>query len=149
MTIDDDQIPGMSDIELARALTLNRKDYSETFLSRAESELGTRGVSLSDLLGSASMRLNQGAAEKVAVGDAPGRLAGLNDWDLVVFNCLTLKGIYGREMFETWYKMRTMIQSGLDISPVITHRLHYTEFKKGFQLLRSGKAAKILLNWSE
>ena len=69
--------------------------------------------------------------------------------DLVVFNCLTLKGIYGREMFETWYKMRTMIQSGLDITPVITHRFHFSEFQKGFKLMRSGQAGKIILNWAD
>ncbi len=54
------------------------------------------------------------------------------DWTKVVFNMLTIKGIYGREMYETWYKMTVMIQSGLDINPVITHRFHYTEFEKGF-----------------
>ena len=70
------------------------------------------------------------------------------DWDLVVFNGLTIKGIYGREMYETWYKMTTMIQSGLDISPVITHRLAYQDFEDGFQLMRNGQAGKIVLHWS-
>ena len=71
------------------------------------------------------------------------------DWDLVVFNGLTIKGIYGREMYETWYKMTTMIQSGLDISPVITHRLPYQEFETGFALMKSGQSGKIILHWSE
>jgi threonine 3-dehydrogenase len=71
------------------------------------------------------------------------------DWDLVVFNGLTIKGIYGREMYETWYKMTTMIQSGLDISPVITHQFPYTEFEKGFALMRSGQSGKIILHWAE
>lgn len=71
------------------------------------------------------------------------------DWDLVVFNGLTIKGIYGREMYETWYKMTTMIQSGLDISPVITHQFSYTEFEKGFALMRSGQSGKIILNWAD
>ena len=52
------------------------------------------------------------------------------DWNLVIFNMITIKGIYGREMYETWYKMSVMIETGLDISPVITHRLHYTEFQE-------------------
>jgi threonine 3-dehydrogenase len=69
------------------------------------------------------------------------------DWDLVVFNCLTIKRIYGREMYETWYKMTTMIQSGLEISPVITHRFPYQEFEKGFQLMKSGQSGKIILHW--
>ena len=71
------------------------------------------------------------------------------DWNLVVFNMLTLKGIYGREIFETWYKMSVMIQSGLDIRPVITHRFHYTEFQQGFDLMCSGDSGKVILNWSE
>ncbi len=71
------------------------------------------------------------------------------DWNTVVFNGLTIKGIYGREMYETWYKMTSMIQSGLDISPVITHRFHYTEFEKGFEVMRSGKSGKVILNWAE
>ena len=69
------------------------------------------------------------------------------DWSLVIFNMLTLKGIYGREMYETWYKMSVMIESGLDIGKVITHRLHYTDYQEGFDLMNSGKAGKIILNW--
>lgn len=69
------------------------------------------------------------------------------DWDLVVFNGLNIRGIYGREMYETWYKMTSMIQSGLDITPVITHRFHYTEFAEGFEVMRSGLSGKVILNW--
>ncbi len=79
------------------------------------------------------------------LGIMPG--AAAVDWNKVVFNMLTIKGIYGREMYETWYKMTALIQSGLDISPVITHRFHYTEFQQGFDLMRSGKSGKIVLNW--
>jgi threonine 3-dehydrogenase len=71
------------------------------------------------------------------------------DWNLVVFNSLTIKGIYGREMYETWYKMTVMIQSGLDITPIITHRFRYTEFQKAFEIARSGRSGKIILNWVE
>jgi threonine 3-dehydrogenase len=70
------------------------------------------------------------------------------DWDLVVFNGLVLKGIYGREMYETWYKMTSMIQTGLDISPVITHRYHYTEFQKAFEVMGSGQSGKVILDWA-
>jgi threonine 3-dehydrogenase len=69
------------------------------------------------------------------------------DWDTVIFNSLTLKGIYGREMYETWYKMTVMLQSGLDITPVITHRFRYTEFEKGFEAMRSGVSGKVILTW--
>jgi threonine 3-dehydrogenase len=69
------------------------------------------------------------------------------DWNKVVFNMLTIRGIYGREMYETWYKMTALIQSGLDISPVITHRFAAADFQTGFDLMRSGKSGKIVLNW--
>jgi len=71
------------------------------------------------------------------------------DWDLVVFNGLTIKGIYGREMYETWYKMTAMIQTGLDISPMITHRFHYTDFQEAFQVTKSGLSGKVILDWTE
>ncbi len=71
------------------------------------------------------------------------------NWSKVIFNGLILKGIYGREMFETWYKMTSMIQTGLDISTLITHRFHYTDYEKGFEVMRSGKSGKVVLNWEE
>jgi threonine 3-dehydrogenase len=70
------------------------------------------------------------------------------DWHKVVFNMLTLKGIYGREMYETWYKMTVMLDSGLDIKPVITHRFHYTEFEQGFEAMKSGRSGKVVLDWT-
>lgn len=69
------------------------------------------------------------------------------DWNTVIFNMLTIKGIYGREMYETWYKMTVMLQSGLNIEPVITHRFHYTEFEKGFEIMKSGNCGKVILTW--
>ncbi len=71
------------------------------------------------------------------------------DWNTVVFNGLTIKGIYGREMFETWYKMTALIQTGLDIAPLITHTFHYTEFEKGFEVMQSGNSGKVVLNWQD
>ena len=69
------------------------------------------------------------------------------DWSTVIFNMITLKGIYGREMYETWYKMSVMIESGLDISEVITHRMDFTDFEEGFAVMNSGEASKVILNW--
>jgi threonine 3-dehydrogenase len=69
------------------------------------------------------------------------------DWTKVVFNMLTIKGIYGREMYETWYKMSVMLETGLSLKPAITHRFHYTEFEKGFEVMKSGKSGKVILNW--
>ncbi len=69
------------------------------------------------------------------------------DWNLVVFNMLTIKGIYGREMYETWYKMTVMLQSGLEVSPVITHRFSFENFQEAFETALSGQSGKILLEW--
>src|SRR5580765_5789571 len=69
------------------------------------------------------------------------------DWNKVVFNMLTIKGIYGREMYETWYQMSVMLQSGLDIKPVITHRFAYSDFEKGFEVALSGQSGKVILDW--
>jgi threonine 3-dehydrogenase len=80
------------------------------------------------------------------LGILPGDCAV--DWSQVIFKGLILKGIYGREMFETWYKMTVMLQSGLDLSPVITHRFPYTEFEMAFEAMRSGQAAKVILEWA-
>jgi len=70
------------------------------------------------------------------------------DWNRVVFNMLTIKGIYGREMYESWYKMAVMIQNGLDLSPVITHEYGIDDFQQGFDVMRSGQSGKVILNWA-
>ena len=70
------------------------------------------------------------------------------DWNKVIFNMLTIKGIYGREMYETWYKMSVMLESGLDIKPVITHRFGADEFEKGFEVMKTGQSGKVVLDWS-
>ena len=85
---------------------------------------------------------------KISIMGIPGEETVI-DWNKVIFNMLTLKGIYGREMYETWYKMSVMIESGLDISPVITHRLPFAEFQRGFDVMNSGEASKVILNWEE
>jgi threonine 3-dehydrogenase len=69
------------------------------------------------------------------------------NWDQVIFKGLTIKGIYGREMYETWYKMSSLIQAGLDVTPVITHRFPIDEFQKGFEVMAGGEAGKVILNW--
>jgi threonine 3-dehydrogenase len=71
------------------------------------------------------------------------------DWDAIVFKGLTLKGIYGRQMFETWYKLTALIQTGMDIAPLITHRFSYKDYEQGFDVMRSGKSGKVVLDWSE
>ena len=83
---------------------------------------------------------------KVAILGIPGDEMAI-DWSQVIFNMLTLKGIYGREMYETWYKMSSMVESGLNISSVITHRLGYEDFQQGFDAMNAGEASKVILNW--
>ncbi|MDI5885031.1 L-threonine 3-dehydrogenase [Cobetia amphilecti] len=83
---------------------------------------------------------------KIAMlGIPPGEMA--IDWTKVIFKGLTIKGIYGREMFETWYKMASLIQSGLDLSPIITHRLDVADFQQGFEIMGSGQSGKVVLDW--
>ena len=85
---------------------------------------------------------------RVAIlGIPPGEIA--IDWSQVIFKGLVLKGVYGREMFETWYKMTAMLQSGLDISPVVTHRFPISDFKQGFEIMRTGQSGKVVLDWTK
>lgn len=99
----------------------------------------------------------QALREMIATMSHGGKIAMLGipakevqvDWRPVIFNMLTIKGIYGREMYETWYKMTVMLQSGVDISPVITHRFAYYEFDKAFEAMVSGQTGKVILDWRE
>ena len=70
------------------------------------------------------------------------------DLNPVIFNMLTLKGIYGREMYESWYQMTVLLESGLDLEPVITHRFTYRDFEEAFAVARSGQSGKVLLDWT-
>ncbi len=83
---------------------------------------------------------------KIAMLGIPGKPFAI-DWNLVIFKGLVIKGIYGREMYETWYKMISMLQAGLDISPIITHKYNIDDFQKGFDTMRSGKSGKVILDW--
>jgi threonine 3-dehydrogenase len=103
-------------------------------------EMSGNGQAFRDMLA------NMSHGAKIAMLGIPDADMSI-DWRTVVFNMLTIKGIYGREMYETWYKMTVMLESGLDIMPVITHRFHYTEFEKGFQAMIGGAAAKVVLNF--
>ena len=85
---------------------------------------------------------------KIALLGIPPGLSPVN-WSRIVFKAITIKGIYGREMFETWYKMIAMLQNGLDVSKVITHRLDVGDFAKGFAEMKSGRSGKVVLNWSD
>ncbi len=91
---------------------------------------------------------NMSHGGKIAMLGIPSEEIAI-DWNQVVFNQLTLRGIYGREMYETWYMMTVMLESGLNIAPVITHRLNWRDYEAGFQAMRSGDSGKVVLDWSD
>ena len=140
-------------LALAKTLGATRTvDVTKERIVEAQRELGMHegfDVGL-EMSGSPSalrdLLANMCHGGKVSILGIPEEAQEL-DLNTVIFNMLTLKGIYGREMYETWYKMSVMIESGLDVSPVITHRLPCTEFQQGFEAMNAGEASKVVLNW--
>lgn len=125
-----------------RSLTEVQKDLGMKEGFDVGLEMSGSGAAFKDMLA------NMVHGGKIAMLGIPsGELA--IDWHTVIFNMLTIRGIYGREMYETWYLMQSMIQTGLDISTVITHRFHFTQFEKAFEVMRSGNSGKVVLNWVE
>jgi threonine 3-dehydrogenase len=140
-------------LELARSFGVTRAvDVRTTRLVDVQQELGmNEGFDVGlEMSGNASafreMLDNMCHGGKIAMLGIPSGEMAI-DWNKVIFNMLTLKGIYGREMYETWYKMTVMLQSGLEIGGVITHRFPYTEFQQGFDVMLSGNAGKVVLDW--
>jgi threonine 3-dehydrogenase len=140
-------------LELARKIGVTLAlDVRTESIADAQKQLGmSEGFDVGfEMSGNASafrdMLANMCHGGKIALLGIPERDIAI-DWNTVIFNGLTIKGIYGREMYETWYKMSIMLQCGLDLRPVITHRFHYTDFEKGFEVMRSGQAAKVILDW--
>ena len=127
-------------------------DPRETSLADVQAQLGMRegfdvGLEMSGSPAAFnSLIANMAHGGKIAMLGIPEKEIAIN-WNTVVFNMLTIKGIYGREMYETWYKMTVMLQSGLDIKPVITHRFHYTDFQQGFDAMLGGNCGKVVLDW--
>jgi threonine 3-dehydrogenase len=142
-------------LELARAVGLTLAiDVSKTRIADAMGELGMRegfDVGL-EMSGRASalqdMLANMAHGGKIAMLGLPTENFGI-DWSHLVMNMLTIKGIYGRQMFETWYWMSVLVHSGVDISPVITHRFAATDYEEGFEAMRTGRCGKVVLTWSE
>ena len=142
-------------LELARKLkvdlALNVKNSS---IQDAQKKLGMKegfDVGL-EMSGNASafrdMLQNMAHGGQIAMLGLPSEEMAI-DWRKVIFNMLTIKGIYGRQMYESWYKMTVLLQSGLDIRPVITHRFSYRDFREAFDIMRSGDSGKVILNWEE
>ena len=141
-------------LELARKMNITRAvDTSETPLPQVQKELRMQegfDVGL-EMSGNATafreMLANLSHGAKIAMLGIPSGEISI-DWTTVVFNMLTIQGIYGREMYETWSKMTVMLESGLDIRPVITHRFSYRDFESAFQAMRSGNTGKVIMEWS-
>ena len=129
-------------------------DPRERDLGDAQRELGmTEGFDVMLEMSGNADALRSGIANmahggRIAILGIPTAAVEL-DLDPVIFNMLTLRGIYGRELYETWYQMSVMLDSGLDISPVITHRFPYSEFEQAFEVAASGESGKVLLDWKE
>ena len=105
-------------------------------------EMSGNGAAFRDML------VNMCHGGKIAMLGIPsGELT--TDWNQVIFKMLTIRGIYGREMYETWYLMQSMLQTGLDITPVITHKFHYTEYRDAFEAMRLGMSGKVIMDWDE
>jgi len=140
-------------LELARAMGVTTAvNPTETTLAQVQEQLGMQegfDVGL-EMSGNASafrdLLANMCHGGKIAMLGIPDQEMAI-DWNTVIFNMLTIKGIYGREMYETWYKMTVMLQSGLNLKPVITHRFHYSEHEKAFEVMKSGEAGKVILDW--
>ncbi len=142
-------------LELAKRMGATRAvDVRQRRIAEVQQELGmVEGFDVGlEMSGNPSafgeMLGNMSHGGKIAMLGIPSQEMSI-DWNTVVFNMLTIKGIYGREMYETWYKMTVLLQGGLDISPVVTHRMHYTDFKQGFEVMKSGESGKVILNWNE
>ncbi len=142
-------------LDLARKMGVNLAlNVKETSIAEAQQKLGmSEGFDVGlEMSGNASafrdMIHNLSHGAKIAMLGIPSGEMSIN-WREVIFNMLTIKGIYGREMYETWYKMTVLLQSGLDILPVITHRFSYRDYEEGFRVMRSGQSGKVILNWEE
>lgn len=140
-------------LELAKKMGATRTvDVSRESLADVQKDLGmTEGFDVGlEMSGNPAafkdLIANMCHGGKISILGIPSSELAI-DWNTVIFNMLTLKGIYGREMYETWYKMSVMVESGLDVSAVITHRLSYKEFEKGFAAMNNGRAGKVILNW--
>ena len=142
-------------LELAKKLGATRTvDVRTEKLADVQRELGMKegfdvGLEMSGHpSGFCDLLSNMAHGGKIALLGIPEKEMSI-DWHIVIFNMLTIQGIYGREMYETWYKMTVMLQSGLDLAPVITHRYGYADFEKGFAAMREGNCGKVILTWAE
>ena len=131
-----------------RTVDVSKENLNEVMTSLGMTEGFDVGLEMSGATSAfTSMLNNMNNGGKVAMLGIPGNDMAI-DWSQVIFKGLTIKGVYGREMFETWYKMASLIQSGLDLSPIITHHYAIDDFQQGFDTMRSGQSGKVILDWT-
>ena len=142
-------------LELARKMGVTLAlDVRESTVAETQAKLGMKegfdvGLEMSgNPAAFRDMLANMSHGARIAMLGLPDEPFAI-DWNTVIFDQLTIRGIYGREMYETWYMMTVMLQSGLDITPVITHRFPADRFEDAFDAIRSGETGKVLLQWSE
>lgn len=140
-------------LDLAKKMGATRAvDVSRENLREVMAELGMKegfdvGLEMSGMPSALNQMLdtmNHGG--KIAMLGIPAKPIAI-DWNLVIFKGLIIKGIYGREMFETWYKMASLLQSGLDLTPILTHQFAIDDYQQAFELMASGQSGKVVLNW--
>ena len=141
-------------LELARSLGADRVvNVTRESLTDVQKELNmTEGFDVALEMSGAPAAFqnildNLGHGGKIAVLGIPSADYAV-DWEKIIFNMLTIRGVYGREMYETWYKMSVFIETGLDLAPIITHRLPIDDFQQGFDVMESGLAGKVVLDWA-
>jgi threonine 3-dehydrogenase len=131
-----------------RTVDVSKENLNEVMTSLGMAEGFDVGLEMSGVTSAfTSMLNNMNNGGKIAMLGIPGNDMAI-DWSQVIFKGLTIKGVYGREMFETWYKMASLIQSGLDLSPIITHHYAIDDFQQGFDTMRSGQSGKVILDWT-
>ncbi len=142
-------------LELARKIGVTlAADIREISIADIQKKLGMRegfdvGLEMSGVPSAfTDMIANMAHGGRIAMLGIPTAQFAV-DWKTIIFNMLQIKGIYGREMYETWYQMSVILESGVNIEPVITHRFSYRDFKEGFEAMRSGNCGKVILDWSE
>ncbi|HSG62603.1 MAG TPA: L-threonine 3-dehydrogenase [Pseudomonadales bacterium] len=131
----------------SRAVNVQQQDLSDVMSELGMTEGFDIGMEMSGVpsaLRDMLAKMNNGG--KIAMLGIPPTDVAI-DWNQVIFKGLTIKGIYGREMFETWYKMASLLQGGLNLDPIITHQFDVSDFQKGFETMASGQSGKVILNW--
>jgi len=142
-------------LELARQLGIEHAiDVRHTSLAEVQKSLGmTEGFDVGlEMSGNPTafkdMIANMSHGGKIALLGIPSGDMAI-DWNEVIFSMLTIKGVYGREMYETWYQMSSLLRAGLDIKPIITHRMSYADYEKAFEVMNAGDCGKVVLDWTE